>query len=41
MIRIRNLEKSVRSGTGQLFLLRNINLVVEKGDFLKIGRAHV
>src|SRR5262249_17187710 len=36
MIRIRNLEKSVRSGTGQLFLLRNINLAVEKGDFLTL-----
>src|SRR5262249_30213182 len=36
MIRIRNLEKSVRSGTGQLFLLRNVNLVVEKGDFLTL-----
>ena len=36
MIRIRNLEKSVRSGTSSLFLLRNINLVVEKGDFLTL-----
>ena len=36
MIRIRNLEKSVRSGNGQLFLLRNVNLAVEKGDFLTL-----
>ncbi|HEY1908520.1 MAG TPA: ATP-binding cassette domain-containing protein, partial [Myxococcaceae bacterium] len=36
MIRIRNLEKAVRSGTGSLFLLRNINLAVEKGDFLTL-----
>ena len=36
MIRIRNLEKAVRSGTGSLFLLRNVNLAVEKGDFLTL-----
>ncbi|HEY1418250.1 MAG TPA: ATP-binding cassette domain-containing protein, partial [Myxococcaceae bacterium] len=36
MIRIRNLEKAVRSGTSSLFLLRNINLAVEKGDFLTL-----
>jgi len=36
MIRIRGLEKAVRSGNGSLFLLRNVNLVVEKGDFLTL-----
>ena len=36
MIRIRNLEKSVRSGTGAVFLLRNVTLAIEKGDFLTL-----
>ncbi len=36
MIRVQGLEKSVKSGTGSLFLLRNVNLVVERGDFLTL-----
>ena len=36
MIRVRGLEKSVKAGSGALFLLRNINLAVEKGDFLTL-----
>src|SRR5215475_9872242 len=36
MIRVRGLEKSVKAGNGSLFLLRNINLAVEKGDFLTL-----
>jgi ABC-type lipoprotein export system ATPase subunit len=36
MIRVRGLEKTVKAGSGALYLLRNVNLVVEKGDFLTL-----
>ncbi len=36
MIRVPRLEKAVKAGTGALFLLRNVNLVVEQGDFLTL-----
>ncbi len=36
MITLRNLEKSVDSPAGRIFLLRNINLEVRKGEFITI-----
>ena len=36
MIRLRNLEKSVKQGSGQLFLLRRIDLDIARGDFVTI-----
>src|SRR5262249_31789252 len=36
MIRLHQLEKSVRSGAGQLYLLRNIQLTVGRGDFVTL-----
>ena len=36
MITLRNLEKSVKAGGGELFLLRRINLDVKPGDFVSI-----
>jgi putative ABC transport system ATP-binding protein len=36
MIRLHQLEKAVRSGAGQLFLLRNVNLTVARGDFVTL-----
>jgi ABC-type lipoprotein export system ATPase subunit len=36
MIKLRNLEKSVRQGAGQLFLLRRIDLDIAPGDFVTI-----
>jgi putative ABC transport system ATP-binding protein len=34
MIKLRNLEKSIRSKAGETFILRQINLDVEEGDFV-------
>src|SRR5688572_2462076 len=36
MIAVRNLEKSVKSGAGETFLLRRINLDVRAGEFVSI-----
>jgi ABC-type lipoprotein export system ATPase subunit len=36
MIAVRNLEKSVRSGGGEIFLLRRINLDIKPGEFVSI-----
>jgi len=36
MIRLQQLEKAVRSGAGQLYLLRNVNLTVASGDFVTL-----
>ena len=36
MIRLRDLEKSVKHGGGQLFLLRRIDLEIARGDFVTI-----
>jgi putative ABC transport system ATP-binding protein len=36
MIRLQQLEKAVRSGGGQLYLLRNISLTVASGDFVTL-----
>ena len=36
MFRLHQLEKAVRSGAGQLYLLRNVNLTVGKGDFVTL-----
>ena len=36
MIILRNLEKSVKTGAGELFLLRRINLEVRPGEFISI-----
>ncbi|HWP45440.1 MAG TPA: ABC transporter ATP-binding protein [Blastocatellia bacterium] len=36
MITLRNLEKSVDSGGGKLFLLRRINLEIKPGEFVSI-----
>lgn len=36
MIKLRNLEKSVKQGAGQLFLLRRIDLDIPDGDFVTI-----
>jgi putative ABC transport system ATP-binding protein len=36
MIRLHQLEKAVRSGAGQIYLLRNISLTVGKGDFVTL-----
>ena len=36
MIKLRNLEKSVKTRAGALYLLRQINLDIEEGDFLTV-----
>ncbi len=36
MIRLRNLEKAVKQGSGQLFLLRRIDLEIERGEFVTV-----
>lgn len=36
MIELRNLEKSVSQGNGQLFILRQINLAITPGEFVTI-----
>lgn len=36
LISLRNLEKSFKTGAGETFVLRRINLDVEKGDFITI-----
>jgi ABC-type lipoprotein export system ATPase subunit len=36
MIKLRNVEKSIKQGAGQLFLLRRIDLDIEQGDFITI-----
>ena len=36
MIKLRNLEKSIKQGAGQLFLLRRIDLDIASGDFVTI-----
>ena len=36
MISVRNLEKSVKTGAGETFLLRRINLDVKPGEFVSI-----
>ena len=36
MIKLRNVEKSIKQGAGQLFLLRRIDLEIAKGDFVTI-----
>jgi len=36
MIRLRNVEKSIKQGAGQLFLLRRIDLDIASGDFVTI-----
>ena len=36
MIKLRNIEKSIKQGAGQLFLLRRIDLDIASGDFVTI-----
>ena len=36
MIRLRNVEKSIQQGAGQLFLLRRIDLDIASGDFVTV-----
>ena len=36
MIALRNLEKSVKTGAGETFLLRRINFDVKPGEFISI-----
>ena len=36
MISVRNLEKSVKSGAGETFLLRRINFEVKPGEFISV-----
>ncbi len=36
MIRLRNVDKSFRQGSGQVFVLRRVNLEVEQGEFVSI-----
>ena len=36
MIPVRNLEKSIKSGAGETFLLRRINFDVKPGEFISI-----
>jgi ABC-type lipoprotein export system ATPase subunit len=36
MIKLRNIEKSVKQGAGQLFLLRRVDLDIPAGDFVTI-----
>ena len=36
MIKLRNVEKSIKQGAGQLFLLRRIDLDIASGDFVTI-----
>src|SRR5688500_20004958 len=36
MIAVRNLEKSVKSGAGETFLLRRISLDIKPGEFISI-----
>jgi len=36
MIRLRNLEKTVRQGAGQIWLLRRIDLEIAAGDFVTV-----
>ena len=36
MIELRNLEKSIQSKAGPLYLLRQINLVIQEGDFITV-----
>ena len=36
MIKLRNLEKSIKQGSGQLFLLRRIDLDIAAGDFVTV-----
>src|SRR5207249_11062770 len=36
LIKLRNLEKAIKSKAGALYLLRQINLDIEEGDFVTI-----
>src|SRR5205085_4651164 len=36
MIKLRNVEKAIKQGAGQLFLLRRIDLDIAAGDFVTI-----
>ena len=36
MIAVRNLEKSIKTGAGETFLLRRINLDIKPGEFVSI-----
>src|SRR5947207_6424311 len=36
MIRLRNVEKSVKQGSGQLYLLRRIDLDIARGEFVTV-----
>jgi len=36
MIQLRNVEKSIKQGAGQIFLLRRIDLEIAQGDFVTI-----
>src|SRR5256886_6468641 len=36
MTRLRNLERAVKQGSGQLFLLRRIGLPIDRGDFVTV-----
>jgi putative ABC transport system ATP-binding protein len=36
MIKLRNVEKSVKQGAGQIFLLRRIDLDIAQGDFVTV-----
>jgi len=36
MIKLRNVEKAVRQGAGQIFLLRRIDLEIASGDFVTV-----
>jgi len=36
MIRLRNVEKSIKQGAGQIFLLRRIDLEIPSGDFVTV-----
>ncbi|HTO98433.1 MAG TPA: ATP-binding cassette domain-containing protein, partial [Myxococcales bacterium] len=36
MIKLRNVEKAVKQGAGQIFLLRRIDLEIASGDFVTV-----
>ena len=36
MIRLRNIEKAIKQGAGQIFLLRRIDLEIAAGEFVTV-----
>ena len=36
MIRLNNVERSYKSGAGQTWVLRRINLAIEQGEFITV-----